>query len=144
MKNRAIATSSGLLIILWTYTSGSKLLEFAEFKQQLYLQNLGEGFTSVLSILIPLIELTIVVLLVVSATKKIGLIISFVLLSAFTIYILLILSGIYNAAPCSCGGILKFLSWKNHLYFNLSFLILNSIGIYFITNKERRPRQAVS
>lgn len=32
--------------------------------------------------------------------------------------------------PCSCGGVIALLSWKQHIAFNLFFLSLAVIGIY--------------
>jgi hypothetical protein len=33
--------------------------------------------------------------------------------------------------PCSCGGIISKLSWKQHIIFNLFFIVLSVIGIRF-------------
>jgi hypothetical protein len=56
-------------------------------------------------------------------------------MAAFTGYIgFMLLSNI--ELPCSCGGVISSLSWKNHLVFNILFLLLASVGYYL-----SRPRQ---
>ncbi|RBQ12073.1 MauE/DoxX family redox-associated membrane protein [Pedobacter miscanthi] len=139
LKNRdlAIRIITSLLIVLWVYTAGSKLMDFPDFKNQLRLQHFSETTSSILIIALPLTELITAVLL---ATKyhKHGLKISLILLTIFTGYIILILSGYYIKAPCSCGGVLKFLGWRLHLLFNLFFLSINILALYLFTTKERR------
>jgi len=38
--------------------------------------------------------------------------------------------------PCSCGGVLEKMSWSDHLVFNISFVILSLVALYFsISNR---------
>ncbi len=67
-------------------------------------------------------------MLTVKGTRKYGLWASFILLMIFTFYISgMLLSG--EHLPCSCGGIIRELSWRQHLIFNLFFITLSLTGI---------------
>ncbi len=122
--------SINALIILWIYTAGSKLMDFDEFQRQLALQPFGKPINSALSILLPGVEILAGILLVIKKTKLPGLWVSALLLCAFTVYVLLVLTGYFTKVPCSCGGVLKSLSWKNHLIFNIVYLSINLLALY--------------
>jgi hypothetical protein len=51
------------------------------------------------------------------------------LMSLFTIYTILVLSHFYDYVPCSCGGVIRRLTWPQHLFFNLFFVALSTLGI---------------
>lgn len=140
-RHLAVKITTSLLIILWVYTAGSKLMDFPDFKNQLHLQHFSETTAKILIIALPTAELITAALL---ATKhqKLGLKISLILLTIFTAYIILILSGYYIKTPCSCGGVLKFLGWRLHLLFNLFFLSINILALYLLTIKERRQEKS--
>ena len=141
MKERIIKFASSLLIILWIYTGGSKLLDFISFEHQLKLQNFSPLVTDILKYAIPIMEVFTAVLLCLKITFRIGLVLSLMILGSFTVYTLLVLTGFYPRIPCSCGGIIKTLSWRNHLIFNLFFFALNMTALCLSIIKERRPRQ---
>ncbi|MDQ0965413.1 hypothetical protein QFZ20_000816 [Flavobacterium sp. W4I14] len=141
MKERIIKFASSLLIILWIYTGGSKLLDFISFEHQLTLQNFSPLVTGVLKYTIPIMEVFTAVLLCIKITLRIALVLSLIIIGSFTVYTLLVLTGFYPKIPCSCGGIIKTLSWRNHLIFNLFFFALNITAISLSIIKERRPRQ---
>ncbi|MGM9478947.1 MauE/DoxX family redox-associated membrane protein [Pedobacter sp. GSP4] len=128
---------SGALIILWVYTALSKISEFKEFAAQLNNQVFDKKWTPFLIWFLPGIELFAAGLLLFNETKKYGLLLSTVLLSVFTVYIAMVVLHVFNRTPCSCGGVLKNLGWKNHLFFNLFFLLLSIIGIIGINPKRK-------
>ncbi|MGF7231362.1 MauE/DoxX family redox-associated membrane protein, partial [Arachidicoccus sp.] len=79
-------------------------------------------------------------------TNKSGFVLSSVLMAAFTLYVLLALSGAFGDIPCSCAGIIGKLRWKGHLVFNLFFTLISFTGWYLHTKKtittaqyRRRP-----
>ncbi|WP_316799068.1 MauE/DoxX family redox-associated membrane protein [Pedobacter frigidisoli] len=119
---------SGLLIVLWVYAAGSKLMVVHTFEHQLSLQHLPEGLVPVLTWALPIIELMAAGLLIVPATIKVGFFLSAVLLVGFSSYITLVLAGFFKDTPCSCGGILSQLGWTEHLIFNFIFLIFSLLG----------------
>ena len=79
--------------------------------------------------LVPVTELVIAVALVIKSTILKALYAALVLMVSFTIYISITMTGIFGRIPCSCGGILKQMSYTTHLLFNLCFIILAIIGI---------------
>ena len=137
MKNILYKTGISLLIILWIYAAGSKLMEYNSFKHQLSMQHFAFNTAETLAWLLPSIEILIAGLLTATNTIKYGLFASASLLIIFTIYIALIITGTYDKAPCSCGGVLSMLSWKSHLVFNISFLSINAWIIYTFYQKRK-------
>ena len=142
MIDRFTKIAISLLILLWIYTPGSKLADYQDFKHQLRLQHFSPALIAILQWAIPIVEIIAAVFLTFLRTRRIGLILSCILLFAFTAYVALILSGYYIKTPCSCGGVLKFMGWRSHLAFNIFFLLLNILTIYFSTLKGRRSEKS--
>ncbi|PUZ24597.1 Methylamine utilisation protein MauE [Chitinophaga costaii] len=122
---------SALLIFLFLYTGLSKLVEHARFISQLrespwkLLADNSSWFTWAL----PIGEVLICILLIIPKYRKLGFWFSGLLLVAFEIYLTaLVTSG--KHLPCSCGGIIKYLTWTQHIFFNMAFLIISIWGIY--------------
>jgi putative oxidoreductase len=118
-----------LLIALFIYTAVSKVYELETFHQQMLNQPLPHWLTIRLSWMIPSIEIIAVVLLAIERVRVYGFILSFVLLGAFTLYVLLILVHFFDRVPCSCGGVLQSMTWEAHLAFNIIFLCLAFAGL---------------
>ncbi|MFC4384142.1 MauE/DoxX family redox-associated membrane protein [Chryseobacterium bernardetii] len=115
-------------VILFCYTTISKVLDFENFQVQISKSPLLNGSLQFLPYTIIIVEVLIAGLLCYRKTRNIGLLGSFVLMLLFTGYIVLILST-SNNLPCSCGGILEKMSWHQHLYFNIGCVILSVIGL---------------
>ncbi|CAH0266872.1 MULTISPECIES: MauE/DoxX family redox-associated membrane protein [unclassified Pedobacter] len=143
MKERFLIFGVSALIILWVYTACSKLLEFNTFKYQLHMQHMPWGIENILIIALPVTELLAAYLLAKKTTRYKGLWLSVSLLLLFTIYIGLILLGVFNKAPCSCGGVLSFLTWNTHLLFNVIFLSLNSWVLYEIHQQRKEALKII-
>jgi hypothetical protein len=79
--------------------------------------------------LIPTIEVGLCVLLVITKTRLMGLYGSLILMSSFTLYIAIVMTGVFGRVPCSCGGIFRNMSHGTHLLFNLFFVVLALLGI---------------
>lgn len=118
-----------LLILLWAYTALSKLIDLQEFRSELNNQNFSKTTAALLLYLIPISEISAVLLLLFKKTSRIGMALSAVLMAVFTAYIFLVVIGYYDKTPCSCGGVLKELGWTAHLFFNLFFLSLTLIAL---------------
>lgn len=125
-----------LLVLLWTYTVASKLIDIHEFKRQLGNQTLGKTTASFLLWFIPVSEILSILLLLYQRTRFIGLLLSTILMSLFTGYIGLVILGYYDRTPCSCGGVLKEMGWQLHFWFNVFFLTISCLGVYLITGKQ--------
>jgi putative oxidoreductase len=119
-----------LLILLFVYTATSKLIDLKEFEKQLGKQHIYPSLATVLLWAIPVSEILTALLLAFKKTKLMGLCCSLFMLILFTAYIGLALIGFYKEVPCSCGGVLKQISWKVHFWFNIFFLFITSIGIW--------------
>ncbi|MCK0159049.1 MauE/DoxX family redox-associated membrane protein [Allomuricauda sp. F6463D] len=106
-----------LLSILFLYTATSKLLHLDIFQLRLqrmpYIAPLATGLVWY----VPFMELLIAGLLLIPKYRILGLYASLVLLALFTGYIGTVLQ-FSDSIPCSCGGALSALGWKDHLVFN--------------------------
>lgn len=118
------------LILLFTYTGLDKIIRWEENQSAFRNQPIPIEVSEYLSVLIPMIELVLVVLLLFQETRWWGYLFSSQILVIFTTYIGLIWIGAFPRVPCSCAGILERLDWSTHFYLNLFFLLLNWIGLY--------------
>lgn len=139
-KNISVAY---LIILLFGYTAFSKLDFFSEgkfidvsrFEGAMFKSPILRPYVYELGYIIPFAELAICFLLAFRKTKLIGYYSSLVLLLAFTSYIsysMIVLPFL----PCTCGGVISSLSWKNHLVLNFGFLILTTRAIYLMHKRK--------
>jgi|SRR5690606_6474964 len=130
------------LIILLVYTSVSKLSNIELFEAQLSRQPDPIGALSApFAWLLPLTELNIACILMCNGIIREGLILAFVLMLAFTGYVALAVIGYWEDIPCSCGGVLSQLGWRDHLWFNLFFLVIAALGIAAERHLRRSKHQ---
>jgi hypothetical protein len=115
-------------MFLFTYTALNKFLHHEQFKIVLLQSPLISAMASLLAWFIPTIEILLVSLLFFQRPRLLGLYGSFLLLALFTLYIIYMLAWVPNL-PCSCGGFIQLLSWKQHLLFNSFLIVLSLIAI---------------
>ncbi|MGJ1327422.1 MauE/DoxX family redox-associated membrane protein [Sphingobacterium multivorum] len=120
-----------LLIVMFLHTGISKFLDFQGFIHDLDNQPFPDRFTPYLAWSLPTIEIIIVILLFIDRTRLVGLYGSLILMTMFTIYTGLVLMNFFDRVPCSCGGVVSYLSWPQHLFFNLFFVVITFIGILY-------------
>jgi hypothetical protein len=120
---------SSLLILLFLYTSLSKWLAFKTFIGDMNNQPFPNWLTPFLVWTIPPLEVLIAVGLIFEKTRVKALYGSLVLMLAFTIYTVAILLHSFAYVPCSCGGVIRNLTWPQHLFFNLFFVGISLLGI---------------
>lgn len=113
-----------LLTVLFFYTALSKLMDIDTFHNQLANQNLPRWTVPYLVWLIPACELVAVGFLISGRFRSLGLYMSSLMMLVFTLYIGLIVIGFFDRVPCSCGGVLKSMSFGSHLVFNVFFLCI--------------------
>ncbi len=134
--------ASGLLLLLFLYTALSKLAGYQSFTIALKSVPVIYPYAGVVAWLLPAAELIIALLLFFRGTRQPGLYASLVALLAFTGYLLYMVAYIPDL-PCNCGGVLNSLSWKQHIFFNLLFIIINISGLWSYTkikySKKRIP-----
>lgn len=131
-----------LFICFWLFACSSKLADFNGFKDELYSQVFTASISGLLLYLLPAVEFLIACLLVSSATRLAGLILSFSLMSAYSIYVLLAVLNVYSRTPCNCAGLLGLgSSWTANLLLNLFITTAAAITILFTYKaKERRKK----
>jgi uncharacterized membrane protein YphA (DoxX/SURF4 family) len=127
-KHVFVEIISCLLIILFVYAAVSKLSDYKRFQVQLGQSPILTAYATVISWLIPSIEVTIALLLAIPKLRLFGLYGSFSLMVMFTFYIIVI-TRFSSYVPCSCGGILENMNWSQHLIFNVFFLALTVTSI---------------
>lgn len=139
-----------MLVLLWGYAAFSKIAEYDKFVQQMQLAPvpLMKLLGPTLGWLMPAIELILLGMLLTDRFRTLGLWFSFALLMVFEIYITaMLLSGL--ELPCTCGGLISKLQWKEHLVFNAGFMLIAIFpflyGRYFHKNDphEYSPRNSV-
>jgi hypothetical protein len=118
---------TGIFIILFTYTAVNKLIDYRTFRIALVQSPVLVNYADFMAWALPAVELLVVLLLVFSATRKTGLFLSLVLMTAFTAYVSYIMF-FASELPCNCGGIMKALSWKQHLAVNVILAVVAAWG----------------
>ena len=127
-RNTNIRIVSYLHILLFMYAATNKILDYENFQAQLGQSPLLSPFTWIVAPMVPATEIVISALLSFRKTRRVGLFLSYALMVMFTAYIFIILN--YSSfVPCSCGGILEKMTWTEHLYFNLFFVLLSAIAL---------------
>lgn len=128
-RQTIIGCIAATFILLFTYTAFIKLLDLGTFRWVLSKSPLLKPIAAFIAISIPVIELLIVLLLFVPSARIAGLYGAFLLMLLFTVYIAYMLLFTPHL-PCSCGGVLKHMGWKQHLLFNFLFTVLAAAAIH--------------
>lgn len=131
---------SALLIFLFVYASISKFLDYQKFRVQLGQSPMLTVFAGWVAWIIPTIEIAISLLLAFPKTRLLALYASFSLMIMFTGYIIAI-TKFSDYVPCSCGGVLQNMSWKQHLIFNIGFVLLALTGILLEIKKIEKIKK---
>ncbi|ALR29270.1 hypothetical protein ATE47_01410 [Chryseobacterium sp. IHB B 17019] len=119
-----------LLVLLWVYTAISKWGNHQAFYRQLSWNPTTSGYQDILFYLLPGIELLAAFLLILKPIRVYGLWLSAGLMLVFTIYVFYVIFIDPTKATCTCGGVLSAMTWKEHLAFNISYLLISCAGIY--------------
>jgi putative oxidoreductase len=120
---------SALLIMLFLYASLSKFLDFHTFTGEMNNQPLPNSWTPFLVWFIPCSEILMCIALLFERTRLIGFYAALFFMSLFTIYSIFIILNFFGRIPCSCGGVIKRLTWRQHIVLNLFFVGLSISGI---------------
>lgn len=119
-----------LLLLLWIPVGIDKITDFTAFKGGILRQPFSDSIAYILIYSLPALELITVLALVMEKYRKAGLILSTVLMTAFTAYIAVALMGAWEKLPCGCGSVISGMNWTQHFFFNLFFLSLSILGLY--------------
>jgi len=118
---------------LFVYTAYAKIVDHGRFLKGLTKVHLIENFAVLLSFAVPIIEIIVAMLLLIPRTAKLGLYGFITIMSSFTIYIITAMIWEKNL-PCHCGGAIEKLSWSQHIWFNLAFIMLAIFTLWLINN----------
>lgn len=118
---------SFLLVLLFVYASVSKILDFQNFRTEMGQSPMLNAYAHIAAPGVLMAELFLAVLLSIPSTRRWALLLSFSLMCMFTAYIIIILN-FSDYVPCSCGGVLQQLGWKEHILFNLVFVGFAAAG----------------
>jgi uncharacterized membrane protein YphA (DoxX/SURF4 family) len=143
MKQNIIVESiSYLFILLFLYTGLSKIIDYSVFKEQIAVTPIFTKTAPIIAWLLPLTEIIVSVLLFLPKRRRIGLYFSAFLMLMFTAYIVYIIY-VDEKLPCSCGGIIESLSWKQHLVFN-GFMVILAVVAILLSNKINSKKDQIS
>ena len=140
LRRNLITLGYTLLILLWSYTGLSKIIDHTDFQSQLE-RIFPFPLAMAIACSIPVMEITAAFALAFKSLRTPGLYLSLLLMIIFTIYVFIVVSGYLSKAPCSCGGIISALSWKAHLVINIMFL---SLVIYLLFTRKKGKEVAVT
>ncbi len=124
-----------LLMSLYLFAAFSKWFAFTQFKNDINNQPFPNALTPWIIYSIPPLQVLITLALMFERTRTIGLYASLILMLAFSIYSAMVLLNVFDYVPCSCGGIIKGLSWPRNLILNLSFVAISLVGILLTRNR---------
>jgi uncharacterized membrane protein YphA (DoxX/SURF4 family) len=130
-----------LFMILFLYTGVSKLMDYAVFKEQIADSPILKPVAPFTAWALPLTEFIVTLLLIIPRWRLKGLYASLGLMIAFTGYVAAIMT-FDKELPCSCGGIISLLSWKEHLILNSALILLAYAGVR-LERQLRRQRTSI-
>ena len=122
-----------IYVLLFLYTAIMKLKDLSFFIGSMYHTPVLRPYATLLAGMIPAMEIAIAILLIIPRTRYYGLLTGTGLMGIFTLYVTFILTTM-EELPCSCGGVLQELNWKEHLVFNSVFLLAGVLACYW--NKQ--------
>lgn len=129
MKKEIILLIIGYaIVLLFVYTALSKLFSYSIYLYDLRRSPELGAFAVPISIILPGAELMAAAFILMPKRQKMGFKLATILMSVFTIYVFYVLF-FADHRPCTCGGIIRELTWKQHFIFNVVFTILAIIGL---------------
>lgn len=141
-KSWLLQATRCVLIFLFVYAAVSKLLDPFSLVATLEVSPLIGSAAHIFSIGLPITELAVAALLLLPFTTWYGFWGSLILMLLFTGYVGYMLL-FAPELPCSCGGIFRWMNWKEHLFFNIAFTLLSLRGLYqyrsLIRSKQTTP-----
>lgn len=136
LRKQFINLAVALLFILFSYSGFVKLSDYRFFQGQLLQSPLIPSSVSMcIAIALPLGEIGLAAALMYEQLRQRGLYVSFLLMFAFTLY-LLALNNFYEKVPCACGGVLGRVSYNTHIIFNLCVTACAFVAWLFSTTYE--------
>lgn len=132
-----------LCVLLFVYAAISKLMIYEYTTAQLKLAPLTANIAGFVAWAVPASELVIAAMLCHRKWRRIGLYAFLGLMALFTVYIAQTLF-FSEFLPCSCGGAISYLSWSEHLLFNIGFMLLAVLGVLLQRGFHKLKRKEVA
>lgn len=117
-----------ILASLFAYTAYEKIMDHERFMNGIAKVEIIGEFAFFISWIVPIFELLVSLLLLIPKTVRIGLWSFLGMMLIFSVYILIALIWA-SKLPCHCGGVIETLTWTEHLWFNMGFILLSLIAI---------------
>lgn len=133
-KDRMVISIRLACMFLFLYTAHAKVIDHDRFLKGLLNVHFISGFAIYISWLVPIIEALTFILLLIPQSAKLGLYLFALLMILFTIYIVSALIW-EKDLPCLCGGAIEKLTWIQHIWFNLAFILLAIFAIRLLGSK---------
>lgn len=118
-----------LLLLLWIPVTIDKIINFSSFQSGILRQPLSSNVANLAIYTLPVLEAVTIVLLLLNRYRQLGFLLSSLLMAIFTFYVGLALIGTWEKLPCGCGSVISGLSWSEHFWFNITFLVISIIGM---------------
>ncbi len=134
-RNIIIIIICYMYVVMFIYAATSKFLDFENFRLKLGRFPIISSYADWIAWGVPVIEIFIAGLFLFPKFMLPAFYASFSLMTIFTTYIILVLK-FSDSIPCSCGGIISKLGWKEHLIFNIAFIALALLGILLSRNQK--------
>lgn len=137
-KNTFIDIITWFFILLFIYTGVAKLAEIHLFQEQMLSSPFLGPLARIFAWALPIGELLLAIGLFIPRWRLKALYATLVLMSLFTIYVI-VLFFFDSHLSCSCGGIIEELTPKQHIFFNFACVVLSALAITL----ERRQAPSV-
>jgi uncharacterized membrane protein YphA (DoxX/SURF4 family) len=122
------------LVFLFIYTASAKFLRINVFAFQLERFPWISPVANLMAWVVPSVEAVVAVLLL--TKRRTGLYAALTLMLVFTIYLALMV-GSGRQLPCSCGGVISWMTWKQHLLFNILFIAVALTGVLYSSSSRK-------
>jgi undecaprenyl pyrophosphate phosphatase UppP len=127
--NILIDIVAGSLILIWAYSAHKKFRNLPKFRNALTAQVFPVWIVPFLTFGVPLSESAAIGLLLFDQTRMAGMMFSFLLMLAFTLYVGGAVFQVYRRYPCPCGGVFTNMGWKRHLQINMLLTAIALTGL---------------
>jgi hypothetical protein len=129
LRDRLVFCICLICISLFLYTAYSQIVDHQRFFKGLSKVAVVGGFALYISWLVPVAEVLISILLIIPITYKWGLCGFAGLMILFTGYILSMVLWA-KKLPLHSGGAAEKLSWTQHIWFNLAFIVIAVFALW--------------
>jgi len=134
-KSTILSIIMFLFSLLFLYTGISKFYKFHESLVSLRVSLIIGPLARFIAVAMPALEIIVALSFFVPRLEKLALKTSLAMMIVFTLYVgYLVLFA--KSIPCSCGGIMHQMTWKQHLVFNIFFTSLAVWGLKLMKQRE--------